>query len=129
MYILKVKKEGKPDEQSDFATEQEAIDWQAHLVNDLGYVDCTFEILQVNPPIEDISPRQIRMALLNLGLAENAIDGAISNLSSPQKEQAQIAWKYSTSFKRDAEAVAIIGALLSLSSEQLDQIWKIGSNL
>lgn len=129
MYNLKVTKEGKPDELSSFATEQEAIDWQYNLENNLGYIDCSFEISSINPPIADISPRQIRMALLSLGLAENAIDGAISNLSSPQKEQAMIAWKYSTTFQREAEAVAIIGSLLSLSSEQLDSIWKIGSNL
>lgn len=128
MYNLKVTKPDGSIEQSDFQTNQEAIDWQTHL-GVLGYVDCTYEISETNPPIEDISPRQIRMALLSLGLAENAIDGAISNLSSPSKEQAQIAWKYSTSFKRDAEAVSIIGSLLSLSSEQLDQIWKIGVNL
>lgn len=74
--------------------------------------------------IEDISPRQIRMALLSQGLTESAIDSAINSLSSPSKEQAMIAWKYSTTFKRNAEAVAAIGALLNLSSEQLDALWK-----
>lgn len=127
MFNLKVTKPDGSIEQSEFSTNEEAVNWQTHL-EALGYIG-TFEIGSINPPIEDISPRQIRMALLSLGLAENAIDGAISNLSSPSKEQAQIAWKYSTSFKRDAEAVSIIGSLLSLSSEQLDQIWKIGSNL
>ena len=124
MFNLKVIKQDNSIELSSFATEQEAIDWQAHLVNDLGYADCTFEILQTNPPIEDISPRQIRMALLSLGLTESAIDAAINSLSSPSKEQAMIAWKYSTTFKRENEAVAAIGALLNLSSEQLDALWK-----
>jgi hypothetical protein len=64
-----------------------------------------------------------------MGLTEAAIDSAISTLSSPSKEQAMIAWKYSTTFKRSEVAVAMIGALLSLSSEQLDGVWKIGSNL
>jgi len=169
MFNLKVTKQDGSIEQSDFATNQEALDWKIHLES-LGYnfsesivhydaieakeaildesgielspaieavaacdetipAPYSFEISSINPPIEDISPRQIRMALLSLGLAENAIDGAISNLSSPQKEQAMIAWKYSTTFKREAEAVSMIGSLLSLSSEQLDQIWKIGSNL
>jgi len=127
MYNLKVTKPDGSIEQSEFATNEEAVNWQTHL-EAIGYIG-TFEISSINPPIEDISPRQIRMALLSFGLAENAIDGAISNLSSPQKEQAMIAWKYSTTFQREAEAVAIIGSLLSLSSEQLDSIWKVGASL
>jgi len=129
MFNLKVTKQDGSIEQSDFKTNQEAIDWQAHLENDLGYVDCTFLITETKEAIEDISPRQIRMALLSMGLTEAAIDSAISTLSSPSKEQAMIAWKYSTTFKRSEVAVAMIGALLSLSSEQLDGVWKIGSNL
>jgi hypothetical protein len=124
MFILKVTKQNGSIEQSDFSTEQECLDWKQHLF-DIGYVNdtCLFEIDATQPSIADISPRQIRMALLIQGLTESMIDEAISGLSSPQKEQAQIAWKYSTSFKRDNEAVEIIGALLSLNSAQLDVIW------
>jgi hypothetical protein len=127
MYNLKVTKPDGSIEQSEFVTNEEAVNWQTHLES-IGYIG-TFEISSINPPIEDISPRQIRMALLSQGLTEAAIDSAINTLSSPSKEQAMIAWKYSTTFKRSEVAVAMIGALLSLSSEQLDGVWKIGSNL
>ncbi len=122
MFNLKVTKPDGSIEQSEFATNEEAVSWKTHL-EAIGYIG-TFEISSINPPIEDISPRQIRMALLALGLTEAAIDSAINSLSSPQKEQAMISWKYSTTFKRENEAVAAIGALLNLSSEQLDALWK-----
>jgi len=128
MFNLKVTKADGSIEQSDFLTEQECLDWQAHL-GEIGYTDCTFEIIAYAKPIEDISPRQIRLVLLASGITEASIDGAIAVLESPLKEQAMIAWKYSTSFKRDVPIIAAIGKLLGLSSEQLDALWIKGKDL
>jgi hypothetical protein len=117
-------------EESDFLTLEEA---QAHFQNlvDSGYygAECTHEIIEVIPKKDDISPRQIRMALLSLGLTESMIDTVILNLQSPLKEQAQIAWKYSLSYKRDETAVQAIGSLAGLSSEQLDSVWIMAKDL
>lgn len=123
-------------EQSDFETEIECENWKAHLES-IGYnftdtqdengnvirAIYSFAIEEYKAPIGSISPRQIRMALLAQGINESAIESAINGLPSPQKEQAMIAWKYSTEFVREQASVNEIGGLVGLSSEQLDALW------
>lgn len=177
MFILKITKNGLT-EQSDFATNQEALDHLAiykgtdeqiinHPEQIIHYDDLysmsevdgvvsqgelirpaydevipawdeiisanyTYSITEQVAPIAAIppvSPRQIRLALLSLGLAESVVDTAINNLESPIKEQAMIAWKYSTTFQRNVPIIETIGTLLNLTSEQLDQLWIAASGV
>lgn len=79
--------------------------------------------------LQDISPRQIRLALLSIGITGNMVELIMGQLPSPQKEQAIIAWQFSNSFKRDLPETAQIGAMLGLTSAQLDQIWINGIKL
>jgi hypothetical protein len=83
----------------------------------------TIEQSEYIAPIASISPRQIRLALLALGITETMVDAAIATMPSPQKEEATIAWKYSTSFEREVPAVALIGTMLGYDSIGLDQLW------
>jgi len=152
MFILKITKNGIT-EQSDFATNQEALDHLAihkgsdeqvihheAVLDENGVIlveaydetipaNYTYTITEEAAPIADISPRQIRLALLSLGLTELTIDSAIGNLESPIKEQAMIAWKYSTTFQRNVPIISAIGDLLNLSESQLDDLWVIGKGL
>ncbi len=89
----------------------------------------TYEIVEFTPPLADISPRQIALALLSMGITEAQVLAAINQLPSPQKEQGIIAWNRSNYFVRTEPAVAMIGALMNLSNEQLDQIWTLGVTL
>ena len=89
----------------------------------------TYEIVSVTPILEDISPRQIALALLSMGITESQVIASINQLPSPLKEQGVIAWNRSNYFVRTEPAVAMIGALMSLSNEQLDNIWKLGITL
>lgn len=73
--------------------------------------------------IPDVTPRQIRIKLLYLGITEATIDGVINTLPSPQKEAAMITWKYSTAFERHNALVPVIAAMLAYNDAQLDQIW------
>ena len=131
MYKLKTNSL-KGHEESDFATQAEA---EAHFqsLKDSGYYgvvgEYDHEIVSISPVFVDISPRQLRLVLLSMGLSEASVDAIINQLPSPQKEQAMIAWKYSTTFVRIAPMVAEIGAMLSLSSDNLDQIWIAGKDL
>lgn len=89
----------------------------------------TWSIIPVNPALADLSPRQIALALLSIGITEEQVIAAINKLPSPQREQGIIAWDRSNYFVRTEPAVAMIGALADLSSEQLDEIWKLGVTL
>lgn len=89
----------------------------------------TYEIVSFTPRLEDISPRQIALALLSMGITESQVIAAINQLPSPQKEQGVIAWNRSNYFVRTEPAVAMIGQLMALTSSQLDQVWIIGKEL
>lgn len=133
MYIIKVtNKQSGQIQQSDFKTRQEADAWvvECQSKNSWGKLDeYDMEILEEKDKLSSISPRQIRLALFSLGITESFVDNAISNLPSPQKEMALIAWKFSNEYNRDVEAISQIGLMLGLNSDQLDHLWKIGSSL
>jgi hypothetical protein len=80
----------------------------------------TITTIQIIP---DVTPRQIRIKLLMLGITEATIDGVINTLPSPQKEAAMITWKYSTMFQRNNPLVPAIAAMLNFNSTQLDTLW------
>lgn len=115
-------------EESDFATVEQA---ENHLNSHLDHwgVGFTYEIVPFSARLEDISPRQIAYALLSIGITESQVIAAINQLPSPQKEQGVIAWNRSNYFVRTEPAVEMIGALMNLTSEQLDDIWKLGITL
>lgn len=73
--------------------------------------------------IPDVTPRQIRMALLYAGVTEAMVDAAINTLSSPTKEAAMIAWKYSTAFQRNNALIPLVAQMLNYNSDQLDALW------
>ena len=73
--------------------------------------------------IYDVTPRQIRLKLLSIGITSAQIEALINTLPSPDKDAAMIAWEYSTSFQRNNQFVPIIGKMLNYTSDQLDQMW------
>jgi hypothetical protein len=79
--------------------------------------------------IPDVTPRQIRMALLGVGVTEAMIDSIINSLPSPTKEAAMIAWKYSTAFQRNNALIPIVAQMLNYSSQQLDDLWLYAGTL
>lgn len=89
----------------------------------------SYEITDVRNPIAPISPRQLRLALLSQGITEQYVDTAIASMSSPDKEMAMIAWKYSTYYNREIPVVTAIGAMLNLDEDQMDQLWIYGATL
>ena len=87
--------------------------------------DFSAPVIEVLPEvIADVTPRQMRLQLLSVGITEATIDGIINSLSSPTKEAAMITWKYSTAFQRHNALVPVIAAILGYNDTQLDQMWK-----
>ena len=92
-------------------------------------VDCatgeeTVVEVPVEPPVvpEAITMRQARLALLAADLLDS-VDAAISSLPSPQREAARIEWEYATEVRRDSPTMALIGAALGLTEEQIDALF------
>jgi len=83
------------------------------------------------PPvvITDVTPRQIRQALVLSGVSIPTIEAALASLPEPHKSLAQIEWEYSTLFIRKNPLVAQVGVLLGWTSNQLDDLWLFAGKL
>lgn len=87
----------------------------------------------VEPEVEEVIPttitmRQARLALLAAGKLSQ-VDAAIATLPSPQKEQAKIAWDYSSEVQRSNGVAQLLGPMLGLTEEQIDDLFLAGSKL
>ena len=71
------------------------------------------------PPVEAVSPRQARLALLEAGL----LDRVAAVIATASKAD-QISWEFATEIRRDDPLIATIGSALNLSSDQIDVIFK-----
>ena len=76
---------------------------------------------------QSITPRQIRLALIELWFNLSDIDDLISSLEEPEKSIVRTMREYSISFERDDEYLIQFAKSMWISDEQLDWIFIIGS--
>lgn len=79
--------------------------------------------------LKDVSPRQIRQALVLSGVAMADIEAALASLPEPTKTLAQIEWEYSVVFQRNRPLVSQVAAALGWTSAQLDALWELAATL
>lgn len=79
--------------------------------------------------IPDVSPRQIRQAIILSGMTLEQVDAILDAQPEPQKSLAKIAWQYSMSFSRNDVLVDAIAAAIGITSEQTDALWKLAGSL
>lgn len=75
-----------------------------------------------------VSMRQARLALHAHGWLP-LIDGAIDDLTEPQKTQARIEWEYAQTVNRDSPIVVMLSAELGMTEEQLDLLFTAAAAL
>lgn len=88
----------------------------------------TYEIVEFIQIPAPISRKQLKLALLDIGVTEEMIDASINTLPSPAKEQAMIQWKDSSDFKFDHPLVAPLAAALGFNDEQIRNVWINGAS-
>jgi hypothetical protein len=76
-----------------------------------------------------VTPRQMRLALLSMGIHTSDIDTALASLPEPTKTEAQISWEYSLSFERTNPLVAMVATMLGWNSAQVDALWALAGSL
>lgn len=74
---------------------------------------------------EVVTMRQARLAMLDAGILE-AVNSAIEDLPSPQKEVALIEWDHSAEVRRDNPLVTMLGVALDMTDEQIDALFISG---
>lgn len=86
-------------------------------------------VIQVpEPTIHEVTMRQARLALLQSELL-HLVDGAIDSMDEPARSAARIEWEYSQTVERHRPFVQQLGAVLGLTDEQMDDLFKLAATL
>ena len=78
----------------------------------------------VPQPVTQISPRQIRMAMTQLGL-RNQVEAAVAAGDQDMKDW----YEFSTYFDRSHPQVLAMAAALNVDDQELDTLWALGATL
>jgi hypothetical protein len=82
-----------------------------------------------SPVIPDVTPRQIRQALILSNVALSYIDNALDSLPEPTRSLAKTEWEYSLAFERNRPLVNNVAALMGWSQTDLDNLWILAKSL
>jgi len=74
------------------------------------------------PPVQTVSMRQCRIALLDAGLLE-AVQSSIATMPGVEGERARIDWEYALEVRRDWPLIGYMAGDLGLSDEQVDALF------
>ena len=75
-----------------------------------------------------VTPRQIRLALLDAGLLDS-IETAFNSLEEPLKSKAKIEWEYATEIDKNSPLIQKLYPQLGLTEEQLDDLFVTAHNM
>lgn len=77
----------------------------------------------------DLTPKQLRMALVLSGVSSEMVTGGLDLLPSPQKELAQIAWEYAIAYSRRDPLLIGVASQLGWGELELNALWDLGLTL
>lgn len=78
--------------------------------------------------VQEVQMRQARLALLQAGYYD-AVDGAINAMTGAAGKAAKIEWQVSNTLRRNHPLVSTMGAMLGLTSAQLDGLFTLAARL
>jgi hypothetical protein len=85
---------------------------------------------ELREAVPSLTARQLRLGLVNKGITPSQVVAALELLPSGRaKDTALIEWEYATTFQRTHALVALIGAVLGLTGEQIDKMWNSALSL
>lgn len=77
-----------------------------------------------------ITQRQLALWLLRNGITEAMVEAAIGQIpDETQRAEALIEWRKSNAYDRDHPFVAMVGAMLGFTSEQMNAGWREAGRL
>lgn len=82
------------------------------------------KIIAVEPVPASVTPRQVRLLLLQQGLLDQ-----VEAMIATQDQATKITWEFALEFKRNDPLLQALGAGLNLSPEQIDQFFIAASKL
>jgi hypothetical protein len=110
-----------------------------------GWIECpegvgigwTFDGDTPVPPVPQPVPvpasvdnAQARMALIQSGIAIATVDAAIAAIpDAVEREIAYTQWEYRATVRRDSELLVSLGTAIGLTSEQIDDLFRLAATL
>lgn len=78
------------------------------------------------PPLPTITRRQLRLALMRLGVTGDQVEAQIAAMPGTpiEREAAMIEWRDSSTYERNHPLVVALGAALGLTAAQIDNAWR-----
>ncbi|WP_425086986.1 hypothetical protein [Stappia sp.] len=77
-----------------------------------------------------LTPRQLRLMLLNIGITEAQVDAEIDAIADPvERDASRIEWKYASTYERDHPLIDQMATAFSLPPEQVDTLWLAAADL
>jgi hypothetical protein len=76
------------------------------------------------PGLPPLSPRQIRLGLLGVGITGDMVTEALQG-----NAEGLIEWQYATQFERDHPLIEALAGGFGLTSEQIDELWANAATL
>lgn len=76
-----------------------------------------------------VTPRQIRLSLIQSNISLQTVVDAIAALPSPYKEMAEVEWEYSTTIERHNPLVEMLAESQNISSKQVDALFILAATL
>ena len=87
------------------------------------------EITEIPTPIvPEVSMRQARLALLKNNIL-TTVENIITNISGSYGQEAKITWEYATTVQRESSLTALVQQSLSLSDDQITDLFYTASLL
>jgi hypothetical protein len=74
-------------------------------------------------PVIEVTPRQLRLALLTSGITPAAVAGVIGQLPEPQRTAALIEWEYATVMRRDHPLIGSLAGALGKTNADIDALF------
>lgn len=87
------------------------------------------EVIDEEVPTEEpdflkpLSPRQIRLQLLSMGISLTAVSDILDAYPEPQRSIAQVEWEYAVQYERNHFLVLALAEALSIGEFDLDVAW------
>lgn len=80
------------------------------------------------PPVQTVTMRQCRIALLDAGLLD-AVQSSIVTMPGTEGERARIDWEYALEVRRDWPLISYMAGDLGLTDEQVDALFMAAASI
>ena len=77
----------------------------------------------------DLTPRQIRIALLLNGITDGMIKNSFATLQEPTRSLAEITWEFALTFERHHPLIVDVASQLGWTEEDVNELWRQASTL